>query len=185
MRKVVTFLVVMLVLQLQQKVFAQERTITGIVLSPDKTPIVGVSVIIKGKSTGTQTDIDGKFSIKAVKGQVLEFSSVGYETQQFTIKEANNIDISLSSINKSMEDIVVVGYGTQRRGNLTGAVSTVDVKKTLQGRPIADVGRGLQGAASGLSVIIPSGEVGSDPIIKIRGQMTSFQGEQSTVDFIR
>ena len=176
MRKVVTFLVVMLVLQLQQKVFAQERTITGIVLSPDKTPIVGVSVIIKGKSTGTQTDIDGRFSIKAVKGQVLEFSSVGYETQQFTIREANNIDISLSSINKSMEDIVVVGYGTQRRGNLTGAVSTVDVKKTLQGRPIADVGRGLQGAASGLSVVIPSGEVGSDPIIKIRGQMTSFQG---------
>ena len=171
-----TFLVVILVLQLQQKVFAQERTITGIVVSPDNIPIDGVSVIIKGKPTGTQTGKDGKFTIKAVKGQVLEFSSVGYETQQVTIRDANNITISLSSVNKSMEDIVVVGYGTQRRGNLTGAVSTVDVKKTLQGRPIADVGRGLQGAASGLSVIIPSGEVGSDPILKIRGQMTSFQG---------
>jgi TonB-dependent SusC/RagA subfamily outer membrane receptor len=107
---------------------------------------------------------------------VLEFSSVGFESQQFTIREASNIQITLATINKSMEDIVVVGYGTQKRGNVTGAVSTVDVKKTLQGRPIADVGRGLQGAASGLSVIIPSGEVGSDPIIKIRGQMSSFRG---------
>lgn len=156
--------------------YGQDRTITGMVLSPDDTPIEGASIIIKGETTGTQTDQDGRFSIKAVKGQVLEFSSVGYESQQFTVKDANTIKISLSKLNKSMEDIVVVGYGTQRRGNVTGAISTVDVKKTLQGRPIADVGRGLQGAASGLSVIIPSGEVGSDPIIKIRGQMTSFQG---------
>lgn len=156
--------------------FAQDRTVTGIVLSPDDTPIDGASVIIKGEPTGTQTDHDGKFSIKAAKGQVLEFSSVGYESQQFAIKDANYIKISLSSINKSMEDIVVVGYGTQKRGNVTGAISTVDVKKTLQGRPIADIGRGLQGAVSGLSVTIPSGEVGSDPILKIRGAMTSFQG---------
>ena len=63
--------------------------------------------------------------------------------------------------------------------NLTGAVSTIDVKKTLAGRPIADVGRGLQGAAAGLSVTIPSGEVGSDPIIKIRGQLGSLQGGSS------
>jgi TonB-linked SusC/RagA family outer membrane protein len=179
MRKVITFLVVILVLQLQQKVFAQERTITGVVVSADNTPIDGASVIIKGQSTGTQTDNDGRFTIKAVKGQVLEFSSVGYETQQFTIRDANNIKISLSSINKSMEDIVVVGYGTQKRGNVTGAISTVDVNKTLVARPIADVGRGLQGAVSGLNVIIPSGEVGSDPILKIRGAMTSFQGSST------
>ena len=175
MRKLVTFLVVLFVLQLQQKVFAQERTITGIVLSPDNTPVDGASVIVKGKTTGTQTDNDGRFSMNR-KGEVLEFSSVGYETRQFTVREANNIKVSLSSLNKSMENGVVVGYGTQKRGNLTGAVSTMDVKKTLQGRPIADVGRALQGAASGLSIIVPSGEVGSDPIIKIRGQMASFQG---------
>src|SRR4030095_12097201 len=72
-----------------------------------------------------------------------------------------------------------VGYTTQRRSNLTGAVSTVDVKKTLQGRPIPDVGRGLQGTASGLSVTIPSAEVGADPIIKIRGQLGSLQGGNS------
>ncbi|MEO5650168.1 MAG: carboxypeptidase-like regulatory domain-containing protein, partial [Ginsengibacter sp.] len=143
--------------------FGQDRTVTGIVLSPDNAPVEGVSVLIKGETTGTQTDQEGRFSIKAAKGQVLEFSSVGYDNQQFTIRESNYIKITLSTLNKSMEDIVVVGYGTQKRGNVTGAVSTVDVKKTLQGRPIADIGRGLQGAASGLSIVIPSGEVGSDP----------------------
>jgi len=179
MRKFMTFLAVMLVLQLQQKVFAQERTITGIVLSQDNAPVDGASVVIKGKSTGTQTGPDGRFTLKASKGQVLEISSVGYENQQFTIRDANAIEITLSKVSKSMDDIVVVGYGTQKRGNVTGAVSTVDVKKTLQGRPIADVGRGLQGAASGLSVTIPSGEVGSDPILKIRGVMSSFQGSST------
>lgn len=179
MRKFIALLVVMLVLQLQQKVFAQERTITGIVLSPDHTPIEGASVIIKGKATGTQTGADGKFSISTTKGQVLEISYVGYESRQVKVGESNDIQVELSSLNKSMEDIVVVGYGTQKRGDVTGAVSTVDVKKTLTGRPIADVGRGLQGAVSGLNVTIPSGEVGSDPILKIRGVMTSFQGSSA------
>jgi TonB-linked SusC/RagA family outer membrane protein len=179
MRKFMTFLAVMLVLQLQQKVFAQERTITGTVLSQDNTPIVGASVLIKGKTTGSQTDPEGRFTLKATKGQVLEISSVGYASQQFTVGDASTIQITLSASNKSMEDIVVVGYGTQKRGNVTGAISTVDVNKTLVGRPIADVGRGLQGAVSGLSVIIPSGEVGSDPVLKIRGAMTSFQGSST------
>ena len=80
---------------------------------------------------------------------------------------------------KLEQEVVVVGYGTQRKTNLTGAVSTIDVKKTLGSRPIADVGRGLQGTATGLSVVIPSGEVGSDPIIKIRGQIGSLQGGSS------
>ncbi|MEO6135451.1 MAG: carboxypeptidase-like regulatory domain-containing protein, partial [Ginsengibacter sp.] len=159
--------------------FGQDRTVTGVVLSQDDSPIEGASVLIKGETSGTQTDQEGRFSIKASKGQVLEFSSVGFDKQQVTVRESNYIKVTLSSLTKSMEDIVVVGYGTQKRGNVTGAVSTVDIKKSLQGRPIADIGRGLQGAVSGLSVVIPSGEVGSDPIIKIRGQMTSFRGGSS------
>ena len=156
--------------------YGQNRTVTGVVVSTDNSPVQGASVIVKGETTGTQTGPDGSFSIRADRGQVLEISSVGFETRQITVGTANFIQVTLSTGNRSMEDIVIVGYGTQRRGNVTGAVTTVDVKKNLQGRPIADVGRGLQGAASGLSVIIPSGEVGSDPIIKVRGQMSSFRG---------
>lgn len=179
MRKFISFLVVIMLLQLQQKVFAQERTVTGRVLAADNTPLRDVSVIIKGTSTGTQTDAEGKFSIRASKGTVLEFSSVGYDTHQVTVGETGVINVVLNTRNKSMDDIVVLGYGTQKRGDVTGAVSTVDVKKTLVARPIADVGRGLQGAVSGLDVIVPSGEVGSDPILKIRGAMTSYQGSSA------
>ncbi len=78
----------------------------------------------------------------------------------------------------ALGEVVVVGYGTQRRANLTGAVSTVDTK-ILEARPIADVGRGLQGSTPGLTVIVPSGEIGSDPIMKIRGQFGSMQGGSS------
>ncbi len=159
--------------------FGQVKTINGTVLSEDDLPVDGASVAIKGQKTGTQTDSEGKFSIKASKGQVLEFSSVGYENRQFTIRDESMIKVTLTKMDKTMQDIVVVGYGTQKRGNVTGAVTTVDVQKTLQNRPIADVGRGLQGAASGLSVVIPSGEVGSEPIIKIRGQITSFRGSSA------
>src|SRR3546814_9492919 len=80
---------------------------------------------------------------------------------------------------EALEQVVVVGYGAQQRANLTNAVSTIDVQENLEGRPIADVGRAIQGTTPGLSVVVPSGEVGSDPIIKIRGQIASLRGEAS------
>ncbi len=182
MRKSLRFIAVILLMTLflPPDLYAQEKTITGTVLSADaRTPLMGVNVSVKNTLTATQTDADGKFQITAAVGQVLQFSSIGFATQEITVGADNSISISLVQQQETLSDVVVVGYGTQRRTNLTGAVSTVDVKKTLSGRPIADVGRGLQGAASGLSVIIPSGEVGSDPIMKIRGQMGSILGGSS------
>ena len=76
-----------------------------------------------------------------------------------------------------LDEVVVVGYGTQKKANLTGAVATVDVNKTLDSRPIADIGRGLQGSVPGVNITIPTGEVGSDPLIKIRGQIGSISGD--------
>jgi len=157
---------------------AQERTITGVVTGTDG-PLEGVTVMVKETNRATQTNESGNFTIQASTGQTLHFSFVGYEEQDLKVGTGNAITVKLASQSNTMQDVVVVGYSTQRRGNLTGAVSTVDVPKTLQGRPIADVGRGLQGAASGLSVTIPSGEIGSDPIIKIRGQIGSLNGGSS------
>ena len=182
MRKSIRFIaaILLMTLFLPPDLYAQEKTITGTVLSADaRTPLMGVNVSVKNTLTATQTDADGKFQITAALGQVLQFSSIGFATQEVTVGADNSISISLVQQQETLSDVVVVGYGTQRRTNLTGAVSTVDVKKTLAGRPIADVGRGLQGAASGLSVIVPSGEVGSDPIMKIRGQMGSMLGGSS------
>ncbi len=122
---------------------------------------------------------------QASTGQILcNFPSIGFAAQEIAIGQESTISVSLLTQQETLSDVVVVGYATQRKANLTGSVSTVDVKKTLGGRPIADVGRGLQGAASGLSVTIPSGEVGSDPIIKIRGQLGSLQGGSSSFDII-
>ncbi|WP_293785449.1 TonB-dependent receptor [uncultured Pedobacter sp.] len=158
--------------------FAQQITITGKVTSEDG-PIPGVSVRVKGSTTVAQTNVDGSYSISAANGSILVFSYIGYLTAEKTVGTAKIINVSLKTDAQGLDEVVVVGYGTQRKGNLTGAVSTIDVKKTLEGRPIADVGRALQGAASGLSVTVPSGEIGSDPVIKIRGQLASFAGGSS------
>jgi len=160
--------------------YAQERTISGEVTGDGLAPLSGVTVTLKGTSKSAVTNELGKFSISASTGQTLSFTYVGYTAREMVIGTENNLSVNLTqSSSNTLQDIVVVGYGTQKKGNLTGAVSTVDVNKTLKGRAIPDVGRGLQGAASGLSVIIPSGEVGSDPIIKIRGQLGSLQGGSS------
>lgn len=156
--------------------FAQQITVTGTVTSSsDGLPIPGASVKIKGTQIGTQTKATGVYSISAKKGDVLVFSYIGSLTQEKTVT-GPSLNIVLREDDKALSEVVVVGYGTQKKGNLTGAVATIDVNKTLKSRPVADVGRALQGAASGLSVVVPSGEVGSDPIIKIRGQIGSFRG---------
>ncbi|MBI2282508.1 MAG: SusC/RagA family TonB-linked outer membrane protein [Bacteroidetes bacterium] len=169
----------LLLLLISPTLQAQERPITGVVAG-NEGPLQSVTVMVKGTSRATQSGVDGKFTISAKKGETLKFSFVGYTDQEVVVGGSTTISVTLQLVQAAaLQDVVVVGYGTQRRGNLTGAVSTVDVRKSLQNRPIADVGRGLQGAASGLSITIPSGEVGSDPLIKIRGQIGSFQGGSS------
>lgn len=160
--------------------YAQERTISGEVTGDGLAPLPGVTVSLKGTSKSTVTNELGKYSITASTGQTLSFTYVGYAAREVVIGTDNNVSVNLAqSSANTLQDVIVVGYGTQKRVNLTGAISTVDVGKTLKGRAIPDVGRGLQGAASGLSVILPSGEIGSDPIIKIRGQLGSINGGSS------
>ncbi len=157
---------------------AQEKTVTGRV-TDNTGPLPGVSVKIKGTNTGSTTGANGTYSIRVAQGAVLQFSFIGSVSQERTVGAENTINVVLTSDTRALDEIVFVGYGTQRRGNVTGAVSTIDVKKTLEGRAVADAGRALQGAAAGLSVQLPSGEVGSDPIIKIRGQIGSISGGSS------
>ncbi|MDF3078037.1 MAG: TonB-dependent receptor plug [Sphingobacteriaceae bacterium] len=161
------------------QVFAQQQAITGKVIDETGLPLPGVSVKIKGSTMGTSTAPDGTYSIRASQGDVLTFSFVGFSAEERTVGSDNTINVSFKPDTKSLSEVVVVGYGTQKRGNLTGAITTVDVKKTLEGRAIADVGRGLQGVAPGLNVVVPSGEVGSDPLIKIRGAIGSFRGSSA------
>jgi len=163
-----------------QSVTQQEsKIITGRVVDEFGDPLIGVSVTIQGTSEGTITDVDGNYSIR-VGGdhQVLQFSYVGHYT---TTRPAdrNRINVTLREDTKLLDELVVVGFGTQRRANLTGAVSSVDVGRTLADRPVADVGRNLQGTVPGLFISAPSGEVGSELVVNIRGGIASLVGSST------
>ncbi len=158
--------------------FGQQLSITGKVNSSDG-PIPGVSIRIKGTNVITQTIGDGTYTIKASANDVLVFSYIGYTTIEKIVGSKTTINVSLVEDSNLLDQVVVVGFGTQKKESLTGAVTSVNVEKVFGNRPLADVGRGLQGAVPGLSVVVPSGEVGSDPIIKIRGQIGSIVGNSN------
>jgi TonB-linked SusC/RagA family outer membrane protein len=154
---------------LSVQAIAQQKAITGKVISADDgNPLPGVSIRVKGTTIGVITDSNGSYSISATKGQVLVFSFIGSLTQEIPVVNTNVINIKLGADTKSLNEVVVVGYGTQKRANLTGAVTTVDTK-TLESRPITDVARGLQGVVPGLTITTATGDIGTDPKIRLRG----------------
>src|SRR5690606_31939594 len=150
-----------------------QNTVQGTV-SDANGPLAGVTVSVVGGTAVVASDADGRFSINAPIGSTLRFSFVGFVTREVAVSSAT-LDITLVADANMVDEVVVVGYGTQRRSNLTGAVSTVDTEKTFETRPITDVGRALQGAVSGLSVSTPSGDLGGDPTVRLRGVSGSLQ----------
>lgn len=151
------------------QVMAQSVNVSGTVTSAeDGTTLPGVSILVKGTTQGVSSDIDGAYRINVEQGDVLVFSFIGMIPQEVTVGSASTIDVALEAEAKSLEEVVVVGYGTQKRSDLTGAVATVDTE-VLESRPITDVGRGLQGTTPGLTITTPSGQIGQNPQIRLRG----------------
>ncbi|MCF6401775.1 TonB-dependent receptor [Chitinophaga filiformis] len=149
--------------------FSQSRKITGRVLdNRDNSPLPGVSVQVKGTSSGTQTKPDGTYSIDAPSGSTLVFSFIGYLSQEKVINGAANINVSMSSDVKSLQDVVVVGYGSTRRSDLTGAVASVKTAQ-LEERPAASVNQALAGRIPGVQVNTNSGRPGGQTNVRIRG----------------
>ncbi len=161
-----------------QAVAQATAIVTGTVTDAQGEPITGASVTEIGTNRGTVTDIDGRYSLKVAPGAKLQISFIGYKTQ--TIKAQNDAKISLADDNALLDEVVVVGYGTQKRVNLTGAVTTVDVEKTLTSRPEQDVTKALQGAVPGLSVVNSSGNLDDSPSLTIRGVGTLSNGAASS-----
>ncbi|WP_431244316.1 carboxypeptidase-like regulatory domain-containing protein [Flavobacterium sp. P21] len=147
--------------------FAQERTVTGKV--SDKTGVIpGVNVLVKGSKTNTQTDFDGSYSIKAKTGDVLVFSYVGMNNKQVTVGTSNTVNVEMESEAQLMNEVVVVGYGVQKRKEVTGSISKI------AGNDIANLVTPsfegvLAGRATGVQVVTNSGIVGVAPKIRIRG----------------
>ncbi len=148
-------------------VSAQSKTVTGTVTGETDQPLPSVNVKVKTTGKGTLTDKDGNYSIETSPGSTLVFSYVGYETAEVKIGNASSYNVHLKSTNQSLEQVVVIGYGTQKRTTLTGAIASVS-SKTLNELPVPGIDQALQGRVSGLTVT-NNGSPGSSPIIAIRG----------------
>jgi len=147
---------------------AQKTTITGLVIDSKNEPIIGANVIVKGSSVGTITDIDGKFTLEAASKDVLVFSYLGMNKEEVTIGSSKNLRVVLTDDTKLLEEVVVVGYGSVKRKDLTTAVSTVSTKDIAE-RPILSAAAAIQGKAAGVTVISPNGEPGAGMVVRIRG----------------
>lgn len=156
---------------LMTQAFAQEkRTISGTVMATDDDRMMmGGNVLIKGTTRGSLTNEEGYFKLEANTGDVLVFSYVGYETREVEVTEATQqLDISLSVNIGVLDDVVIVGYGQQKRSNLTGAISSVQTEN-LTNRPVVRLDQALQGMSSGVMVSKGGGAPGAAPTIHIRG----------------
>ena len=157
------------------EIIIQGKTITGRVTSAESpssqpTGLPGVNVIVKGTTNGSVTDLEGNYAIDVPEGNdILVFSSIGYVSQEVPINGRSVIDISMAEDVTSLEEIVVVGYGTQKRSDVTGSVSSVS-PKDLVDRPVANVGQAMQNKVAGVFVIKQAaGAPGGNPMIRIRG----------------
>lgn len=154
---------------LSLNVTAQEIEISGIVYDAiERTTLAGASVVKKGTVEGVITDADGAFRILAGKGEVLIFSFIGYNPLEITIEEQRDLVVWLEPSQMKLDEVIVVGYGTQRRINISGAVSSLDAEE-LQSRPISSISQGLVGAIPNLNIEFQSGEPGAAANINIRG----------------
>ena len=144
-------------------------TVLVTVVDQNNEPVVGASVVVMSTKAGAATDVNGRCSVDAKPGDKLQVSYIGFDTQTLTVGNNNNVLVTLGENKAMLDEIVVVGYGTQKKANLTGAVSTVDLSKTMAGRPQQDVAKALQGAVPGLSVISNNGDINGKPTLRIRG----------------
>lgn len=148
---------------------AQTRLITGKVTSgTDKSTLPGVTVVIKGTNSGTQSDSNGSFAISAAKGDVLIFTYVGFVPQQVVMGDARTIDVILKEDATKLNEVLVVGYGEQSRKTVTSAVAKLD-NQVLATAPRANVATALRGTVSGIQVINQSGSPGAAPLLLLRG----------------
>ncbi|WP_163397640.1 SusC/RagA family TonB-linked outer membrane protein [Flavobacterium fluviatile] len=154
--------------------YAQNKVVKGTITDASGLPIPGANVLLKGTKTGTSTDFDGKYSISAAPGQVLVFSSTGSKSQEITVAQNSEINVKLVEEIAQLNEIVVVGYGTQKKSDLTGAIGSVNAEQ-LMNRPVPNAVEALQGKVAGVDITTTErpGTVGR---VRIRGQRSITAG---------
>lgn len=149
-----------------------KRKISGVVTDTTGEPIIGANVVVKGTTDGSITDIDGKFSLDVPEGTTLEISYIGYLTQTIPVRNKSSFQITLQEDTQKLDEVVVVGFGTQKKVNLTGSIGTVKTEEVLKSRPVTNVQELLSSSVPGMAVTKGSGAAGSGASINIRGTST-------------
>jgi TonB-linked SusC/RagA family outer membrane protein len=152
------------------QMLAQDRTVTGrVTASDDGSGIPGASISIKGTSKGTSSDADGNYKITVSGSSVLTFSSVGFNSQDVSVGNKSQINVALAADTKALTEVIVVGYGTQKKSQLTGAISSVTSKQITE-MPITNLGQAMQGRVAGVDVAQSGSKPGTVPKVLIRGR---------------
>ena len=161
-----------------QAINQKSSTVSGTVLDEKGDPIIGASIQEVGTNRGTVTNANGQFTLAVRPNAVLKITYLGYKT--VTMKASPTMNVAMDVDQANLDEVVVVGYGQQKKANLTGAVSSVDIDKTFGSRPEQDVTKALQGAVPGLTVLSNSGDLTASSSLSIRGLGTLSNGQTSS-----
>lgn len=161
--------VTLIVCMLAMTAFAQNQTVSGVVIDDLGEPLPGVNVVVKGTTNGVMTDIDGNYSLQGVgANDVLVFSFVGMNSQEIKVGNQSKINVTLAEDSQMLEDVVVVGYGTMRKKDLTGSVTTVN-SESLSAVPVANATEALTGKMAGVQITTTEGSPDAEMKIRVRG----------------
>ena len=180
MRQIIMFICGCLLSLLTANVYAQNISVRGVVLDDMNEPLPGANVYIKGTSKGTMTDIDGKFTLQVPNSKsILVISYIGYKDKEITVGKQQDLKVVLESNSELIDEVVIVGFGTQKKINATGSVKTID-NKVFESRPLTDAVQGLQGTIAGLNITNDQGgALGQKMEINIRGIGSIDEGSSS------
>ncbi len=153
---------------------AQQATITGVVKDPKGEPMAGVSIAVKGTNNGTTTDENGQFNLVASAEDKLVFSFIGYKTQEVAVSNQTNLSISLEEDVEALSELVVIGYGSVKKTDVTSSISSVS-QKDLKTLPVAGIDQAIQGRLAGVTVMTNGGQPGGGVSVRVRG-ITSVNG---------
>ena len=169
-KAILKLLAAVLLLSNGAMLFSQEKKVVRGVVSDSAGPIPGVGVVVVGTTNGMVTDLEGRYELKCLPGQILEFNCMGYESVKVTIGESDVYDVVLNAQSELLDQVVFVGYGVQKKVNVTGSVTSVDYSKLSDSRPVTNSASLLQGASAGLYVRQTSGIPGNEGVsLRVRG----------------
>lgn len=173
--KITIFISMILFFLIHSSGYAQEKIITGTVTDVSNLPLPGVNISVGQSNRGTITDFNGNYSITATIGETLIFSYLGFKTSEVIVGSGDNYNISLDTDNSQLDEVVVIGYGTQKRKDVTGAIGSIKSEDFIEGVPVAPE-QLIQGRVAGVSIVQSSGSPGASSTVRIRGNSSISAG---------